>query len=65
MTFATWSTAILWGQVDMEMGVRLGVSLGKRGKKHEKEKKAGVHIALLPLFDLCRRAPSSVRSNYL
>ena len=51
MTFATWFTAILWGQVDMEMGVvRLGVSLG-RGKNHEKEKKAGVHIALLPLFD--------------
>ena len=57
MTFGTWSIAILWGQVDMEMGVRLGVSLG-RGKNHEKEKKAGVHIALLLLFDLCRRAPS-------
>ena len=53
MTFGTWSTAILWGQVDMEMGVRLGVSLGKRGKNHEKEKKTGVHIALLLLFDLC------------
>ena len=58
MTFATWFTAILWGQVEMEMGVRLGVSLGKRGKNREKEKKAGVHIALLLLFDLCRRAPS-------
>ena len=65
MTFATWSTAILWGQVDMEMGVRLGVSLGKRGKNHEKEKKAGVHIALLLLFDQCRRVPKSVSFNYL
>ena len=39
----TLSTAILCGQVDMEMGVRFGVRLGK-GKKHEKEKKAGVHV---------------------
>ena len=60
----TWSTDILFGQVDVEMGVWLRVSLG-RGKKHGKEKKARVHIALLLLFDLCRRAPSSVRSNYL
>ena len=41
----TWSTAILFGQVDVEMGVWLRVSLG-RGKKHKEEKKRGGHLAL-------------------
>ena len=45
----TWSTDILFGQVDVEMGVWLRVSLG-RGKKHKEEKKRGGHLAL-KLFD--------------
>ena len=48
-TAATWSstTTILWGQVDMEMGVWVGVSLA-RGKEHGNEKKArGVHCKVV------------------
>ena len=45
-TAATCSTTFLWVQVDMEMGVRIRVSMGRSGE-HGNKKKVEVHSTVV------------------